>query len=102
MRSDLAGELTRWFQSPDAENRTSGGVGGCRGAIPFTRPDSHSHLPFPGLPGFDLCCDTADEDNARPAAVVAERRSLYHQGALHCAGGPHSSLLSTVTSAAAV
>ena len=26
-------------QSPDAENRTSGGVGGCRGAIPGTRPD---------------------------------------------------------------
>ena len=26
-------------QPPDAENRTSGGVGGCRGAIPGTRPD---------------------------------------------------------------
>ena len=24
---------------PDAKNRTSGGVGGCRGAIPGTRPD---------------------------------------------------------------
>ena len=26
-------------QPPDTENRTSGGVGGCRGAIPGTRPD---------------------------------------------------------------
>ena len=26
-------------QSLDAENRTSSGVGGCRGAIPGTRPD---------------------------------------------------------------
>jgi hypothetical protein len=26
-------------QPPEAENRTSGGVGGCRGAIPGTRPD---------------------------------------------------------------
>src|ERR1039458_3391826 len=33
------GLLKRWFQPPDAENRMSGGVGGCRGAIPVTRPD---------------------------------------------------------------
>jgi hypothetical protein len=26
-------------QPLDAENRTSSGVGGCRGAIPGTRPD---------------------------------------------------------------
>jgi len=30
---------TRYVQPPDAENRTSGGVGGCRGAILGTRPD---------------------------------------------------------------
>ena len=29
----------RWVQPPDAENRTSGGVGGWRGAIPVTPPD---------------------------------------------------------------
>ena len=28
----------RCVQPPDAENRTSGGVGGCRSAIPGTRP----------------------------------------------------------------
>jgi len=28
-----------WVQPPDAENRTSGGVGGWRGAIPVTQPD---------------------------------------------------------------
>ena len=28
MPSDLAGRLKRLFQPPDAENRTSGGVGG--------------------------------------------------------------------------
>jgi hypothetical protein len=33
------GLLTRGFQPPDVENRTSGGVGGCRGVIPVTRPD---------------------------------------------------------------
>src|SRR5271154_549617 len=32
-------EVSGWVQPPDAENRTSGGVGGCRGAIPVTRPD---------------------------------------------------------------
>jgi hypothetical protein len=31
--------LTRLSEPPDAENRTSGGVGGCPGAIPVTRPD---------------------------------------------------------------
>ena len=30
-------------QPPDAENRTSGGVGGCRGAIPGTRPDHNEN-----------------------------------------------------------
>src|ERR1017187_5455031 len=34
-----SGLLKRLFQPPDAENRTSGGVGGWRGAIPVTRPD---------------------------------------------------------------
>jgi hypothetical protein len=34
-------EAFRTVQPPDAENRTSGGVGGCRGAIPGTRPDHH-------------------------------------------------------------
>ncbi|MBK5294487.1 MAG: hypothetical protein JJE04_22755 [Acidobacteriia bacterium] len=29
----------RVLQPPDAENRTYGGVGGGRGAIPVTRPD---------------------------------------------------------------
>ena len=37
-----SGLLTRLFQPPDAENRMSGGVGGCRGAIPVTRPDPGS------------------------------------------------------------
>ena len=33
-------DLTRrMVQPPDAENRTSGGVGGSRGAILVTRPD---------------------------------------------------------------
>ena len=32
-------EEFRATQSPYAENRTCGGVGGCRGAIPSTRPD---------------------------------------------------------------
>jgi hypothetical protein len=32
----------RCVQPPDAENRTSGGVGGCRGAILGTRPDQCS------------------------------------------------------------
>ena len=32
-------QLSRRVQPPDRENRTSGGVGGCRGAIPGTRPD---------------------------------------------------------------
>ena len=31
--------LRRRVQPPDAESRTSGGVGGCRGAMPGTRPD---------------------------------------------------------------
>src|ERR1017187_8905115 len=39
-----SGLLKRWFQPPDAENRTSGGVGGCRGAIPVTRPDRRARL----------------------------------------------------------
>jgi hypothetical protein len=37
--------LNRLFQPPDAENRTSGGVGGCRGAIPVTRPDRSRATP---------------------------------------------------------
>src|SRR6185369_10925733 len=55
-------ELKRLFQPPDAENRTSGGVGGCRGAIPGTRPDHQaggsgwlsngSSSPFGGPSGF--------------------------------------------------
>ena len=36
---DRGQQLSRWVQPPDTENRTSGGVGGCRGAIPVTRPD---------------------------------------------------------------
>jgi len=35
----------RCVQPPDAENRTSGGVGGCRGAIPGTRPDFSGAAP---------------------------------------------------------
>jgi hypothetical protein len=35
----LGKEDFRAIQSPYAENRTYGGVGGCRGAIPGTRPD---------------------------------------------------------------
>ena len=37
--SDLAARQCRRVQPPDAENRTSGGVGGWRGAIPVARPD---------------------------------------------------------------
>ena len=33
------------FQPPNAENRTFGGVGGCRGAIPGTRPDLRCGVP---------------------------------------------------------
>src|ERR1700694_2854607 len=33
-------------QPPDAETGTSGGVGGCRGAIPGTRPDLKSPTPL--------------------------------------------------------
>ncbi len=33
------------LQPPDTENRTSGGVGGCRGAIPGTRPDRRETRP---------------------------------------------------------
>ena len=36
--------LSRRVQPLDTENRTSSGVGGCRGAIPGTRPD----------PGYDV------------------------------------------------
>ena len=32
------------FQPPDAENGTSGGVGGVRGAIPAPRPDQDNGL----------------------------------------------------------
>ena len=47
-------EEFRATQSPYAENRTCGGVGGCRGAIPSTRPDrripNDSRMrPFPGF-----------------------------------------------------
>ena len=34
-------------QPPDAEDRTSGGVGGSRGAIPVTRPDRCKKRQFP-------------------------------------------------------
>ena len=34
-------QVSRRVQPPDTENRTSGGVGGCRGAIPVTRPDRY-------------------------------------------------------------
>ena len=36
---DHGKQVSRRVQPPDTENRTSGGVGGCRGAIPVTRPD---------------------------------------------------------------
>ena len=36
---DRGKQVSRRVQPPDTENRTSGGVGGCRGAIPGTRPD---------------------------------------------------------------
>src|ERR1035441_3802126 len=39
-------------QPPYAENRTYGGVGGCRGAIPGTRPDLSFVPPGQGLSGF--------------------------------------------------
>ena len=47
MPSDLAPAMSirRCVQPPDAENRTSGGVGGCRGAIPGTRPDRSGGWP---------------------------------------------------------
>jgi len=35
----LGGLLGRWFQPPDAENRTSGGVGGVTGSVPSPLPD---------------------------------------------------------------
>ena len=36
----MTGKEEFWmFQPPDAENRTSGGVGGSVGEIPLTRPD---------------------------------------------------------------
>ena len=38
------GKTCRRVQPPDTENRTSGGVGGCRGAIPGTRPDRGASL----------------------------------------------------------
>lgn len=37
--SSFCGEQHRRVQPPDAEDRTSGGVGGVTGAIPLPRPD---------------------------------------------------------------
>ena len=57
---DCGQQVSRRVQPPDTENRTSGGVGGCRGAIPGTRPDrrmsplsplSSCPLLFPALRG---------------------------------------------------
>ena len=36
---DHGKQVSRRVQPRDTENRTSGGVGGCRGTIPVTRPD---------------------------------------------------------------
>ena len=43
---------SRWVQPPDAEDRTSGGVGGVTGAIPLPRPD----LRCPGLSRYPYRC----------------------------------------------
>ncbi|MCH8533274.1 MAG: hypothetical protein LAT65_20740, partial [Saccharospirillum sp.] len=39
------GEITHRVQPPDAENRTSGGVGGVAGAILLLRPDQGDDTP---------------------------------------------------------
>ena len=51
--STFCGEQHRWVQPPDAEDRTSGGVGGVTGAIPLPRPDPDCEvlLPVPGSAG---------------------------------------------------
>ena len=49
----------RCVQPPDAENRTSGGVGGCRGAIPGTRPDHWVAAPSRyAFAALRLCVDS--------------------------------------------
>src|SRR2546430_4890333 len=55
----------RCVQPPDAENRTSGGVGGWPGVIPVTRPDLFNRLaPGPrgviGNLGKPICQSAAD------------------------------------------
>ena len=56
----------RCVQPPDAENRTSGGVGGCRGAIPGTRPD---HLLQRSLIVLRVCRTTTSLQSAREARL---------------------------------
>ena len=42
------GNKLPWFQPPDAENRTSGGVGALTGATPSGRPDYRMRVLLPG------------------------------------------------------
>ena len=74
-----SGLLKRLFQPPDAENRMSGGVGGCRGAIPVTRPD-HATLSVarsrPAVPPRpQSACRSLTSREAAAPAVRRRRRT---------------------------
>jgi len=69
----------RTDQPPDAENRTFGSVGGCRGAIPGTRPDP-------------VCCGRWQRPNAPLTAAeansLARRRAARTRRRRHTRGLP--------------
>src|ERR1019366_4951611 len=84
-----SGWLKRVFQPPDAENRTSGGVGGCRGAIPVTRPDPVPSLLMTISAGFyaPIC---RNNQNKKPASRI-DAGSVSTQAIARLRTFPHCS-----------